>query len=85
MMLALAAEYPEYATSAKACRIVETASADFYGKGYQDVQNRLPKISGTVNELGWTPKVDMETSLRRIFESYRQKVVEARALVDQAE
>jgi nucleoside-diphosphate-sugar epimerase len=85
MMLALAAEYPEYATSAKACRIVETASADFYGKGYQDVQNRLPKISGTVNELGWSPKVDMETSLRRIFESYRQKVVEARALVDQAE
>jgi dTDP-D-glucose 4,6-dehydratase len=37
-----------------------------------------------VTELGWQPQVDMETSLRRIFESYRQKVVEARSLLDAA-
>jgi nucleoside-diphosphate-sugar epimerase len=82
MMLAMAAEYPEYAVSARKTRIVETSSGDFYGKGYQDVQNRLPNIAATVAELGWTPKVDMETSLRRIFESYREKVVEARALLE---
>ena len=84
MMLAMAAEFPEYAESAKSCRIVETSSGNFYGKGYQDVQDRKPKISATVDELGWKPVVAMETSLRRIFESYRTKVVEARSLIESA-
>jgi nucleoside-diphosphate-sugar epimerase len=82
MMLKMAADYPEYAEGAQLTRIVETSSGQFYGKGYQDVQNRLPKIEATVTELGWQPQVDMETSLRRIFESYRQKVLEARSLLD---
>ena len=79
-MLAMAAEYPEYASAAAGCRIVETYAGDFYGAGYQDVQDRLPKISGTVADLGWQPTVGMEESLRRIFESYRTKVVDARSL-----
>ena len=79
-MLAMAAEYPEYASAAAGCRIVETSAGDFYGTGYQDVQDRLPKISGTVADLDWEPGIDMEESLRRIFESYRTKVVDARSL-----
>jgi nucleoside-diphosphate-sugar epimerase len=82
MMLAMAAEYPEYASLAADTRIIEVTSEQFYGKGYQDVQNRLPKITGTVDDLGWKPTVDMQTSLRRIFDSYRSKVVEARLLVE---
>ena len=84
MMLAMAAEYPEYASGAANTRIIEVTSGQFYGKGYQDVQNRLPKITGTVDDLGWKPTVDMKTALRRIFDSYRSKVVEARSLVDSA-
>ncbi|HEX7435086.1 MAG TPA: bifunctional UDP-4-keto-pentose/UDP-xylose synthase [Caldimonas sp.] len=84
MMLAMAAEYPEYAGSASRSRIVETSSGEFYGAGYQDVQNRLPNIAATIAELGWRPTVSMETSLRRIFEAYRTKVVEARALIESA-
>ena len=80
MMLALAAEYPEYAESASRCRIVETSSADFYGAGYQDVQDRRPRITATVEELNWHPTVDMVSSLRAIVESYRGVVAEARAL-----
>ena len=82
MMLAMAAEYPEYASGAALTRIVDVSSGEFYGKGYQDVQNRLPKITSTVEELGWKPTVDMKTALRRIFDSYRSKVVEARSLVE---
>jgi dTDP-D-glucose 4,6-dehydratase len=48
------------------------------------VQNRLPKITGTVDDLGWKPTIDMQTSLRRIFDSYRSKVLEARLLVESA-
>lgn len=84
MMLAMAAEYPEYASVAANTCIIDVTSEQFYGKGYQDVQNRLPKITGTVDDLGWKPTINMETSLRRIFDSYRSKVVEARLLVESA-
>ena len=84
MMLAMASDFPEYAESASRCRIVETPAVDFYGRGYQDVRNRLPKIDATMAELQWRPKVDMSTALRRIFDSYRGHVVEARALLEAA-
>jgi hypothetical protein len=33
-----------------------------------------------MQELGWAPQVDMATALRRIFDSYRASIEEARAL-----
>ncbi|MFS8981693.1 bifunctional UDP-4-keto-pentose/UDP-xylose synthase, partial [Cupriavidus necator] len=51
MMLTMAADYPEYADEARKTQIVETSSGDFYGKGYQDVQHRVPKIDNTIEEL----------------------------------
>jgi nucleoside-diphosphate-sugar epimerase len=83
-MLAMAADYPEYAGAAAGSRIVETSAQNFYGTGYQDVQDRLPKITGTVDDLGWKPVVGMDQSLRAIFESYREKVAEARSLTTES-
>ena len=82
MMLAMAADYPEYAEMAARTRIVETSSGSFYGNGYQDVQNRRPRVTETMQLLDWAPQVDMQTALRRIFESYRQAVSQARELLD---
>jgi nucleoside-diphosphate-sugar epimerase len=82
MMLDLAKTYPEYRDNAARVRIEEVSSHDYYGKGYQDVQNRVPKIDDTMRELGWAPKVDMATALARIFDSYRASIEEARALDD---
>ena len=82
MMLTLAAEFPEYAPAAKHVQLVETSSGAYYGAGYQDVQNRVPKIDNTRDELGWTPLATMDQALRKIFEAYRGQVAEARALVD---
>ncbi len=62
--------------------MVETTSDAYYGAGYQDVQNRVPKIENTRRELGWEPKVGMQQALRRIFDAYRGQVAEARGLVD---
>jgi nucleoside-diphosphate-sugar epimerase len=84
MMLRIAADYPEYAEWARRTTLVDTSSGSFYGAGYQDVQTRRPRIDDTMAALGWAPRVAMEASLRRIFEYYRGKVVEARALVDKA-
>jgi len=81
-MLELAAAYPEYADTAKQVKIVETTAGAYYGKGYQDVQNRVPKIDNTVNELGWKPQTTMEDALRHIFDAYRGQVGAAKALMD---
>ncbi len=80
-MLTMALEYPEYATAAARSRLVETSARDFYGSGYQDVEDRLPKIDATMRDLAWEPVVDMTESLRRIFEAYRSKVGEAQSLI----
>ncbi|HEX7328353.1 MAG TPA: bifunctional UDP-4-keto-pentose/UDP-xylose synthase [Casimicrobiaceae bacterium] len=82
MMLALAARYPEYRDSAAQVKIVDVSAGDYYGSGYQDVQNRVPKIDNTCAELGWQPRVTMDEALVRIFEAYRGDVARARALVE---
>lgn len=82
MMLDLALTYGEYRESASKVKLVETSSAAYYGKGYQDVQNRVPKIENTCQELNWAPKVDMSQALRYIFDAYKDHVAEARGLVD---
>jgi len=81
-MLALAKRYPEYAENAAKVTIVQTTAADYYGSGYQDVQNRVPKITNTCADLDWKPTVRMEDALTRIFDAYRGQVAEARRLVD---
>jgi nucleoside-diphosphate-sugar epimerase len=82
MMLDTAAKIPEYATTAKDVKLVETTSGAYYGKGYQDVQNRVPKITNTMEDLGWKPTVSMNDAISKIFEAYRGDVTLARQLVD---
>jgi len=80
MMLDLAAEYPEYAEGAKHVKLVDTSSGAYYGAGYQDVQNRVPKIDNTMEALGWKPEYAMRDALVKIFESYKDKLGEAKNL-----
>ena len=82
MMIDLALEYPEYRDLAKQVKMVEVSAADYYGAGYQDIQNRVPKIDNTRRDLDWEPTVDMQSALRYIFDAYRGSVAEARGLVD---
>ena len=82
MMLELAALYPEYADSAKQVNIIETTSGAYYGEGYQDVKNRVPKITNTKEELKWAPHTSMPDTMKNIFDAYRGQVAQARALMD---
>ena len=81
MMVELALEYPEYRASARKVRIKRTTAERYYGRGYQDMQNRVPKITTTQRDLGWKPRVGMRDALKRIFEAYRTQIAEARHLV----
>jgi nucleoside-diphosphate-sugar epimerase len=82
MMVAMAARYPEYRDSVRRVKLVKTTATKYYGRGYQDVQNRVPKITNTMRDLAWRPKVTMRDALERIFEAYRSQVAEARSLVE---
>ncbi|BDW10763.1 NAD-dependent dehydratase [Polynucleobacter sp. SHI8] len=82
MMMEIANRIPEYQETAKQVVIQETTSTQYYGTGYQDVQNRVPKIENTMQELGWKPSTTMSQALEHIFEAYRYDVVKARRLVD---
>ena len=82
MMLKLALEYPEYRDNARKVRLVKTTAAQYYGKGYQDVQNRVPRIAQTTKDLGWKPRVGMRQALKHIFDAYRTQIQEASELVE---
>jgi nucleoside-diphosphate-sugar epimerase len=69
-MLALAAHYPVFAEGAKKTKIEVVSSDAYYGKGYQDVQHRVPNIDATVRELHWSPKIDLDGALTRVFDAY---------------
>jgi nucleoside-diphosphate-sugar epimerase len=81
MMVELALEIPEYEKAARKVRLKRTTAERYYGRGYQDMQNRVPKIDNTRRDLGWRPRVGMRDALRRIFEAYRTEIAEARRLV----
>ena len=81
MMVELALEIPEYQKAARKVRLKRTTAERYYGRGYQDMQNRVPKIDNTRRDLRWRPRVGMRDALRRIFEAYRTQIAEARRLV----
>ena len=80
-MVELALQYPEYRDAAKKVRIVKTTADRYYGRGYQDEQNRVPKIDNTMRDLKWRPRVAMRDALKRIYDAYRTDVAEAKHLV----
>jgi hypothetical protein len=63
-------------------KLLNVSAADYYGKGYQDVKSRVPKIDNTCHDLKWQPKVTMRAALKHIFDAYRTEVPEARRLMD---
>jgi nucleoside-diphosphate-sugar epimerase len=85
LMLSMALKIPEYREQARKVNIVEVGSVEYYGEGYQDIQNRVPYIENTSRELDWQPRVDLESALDSIFETYRTEVASAVALLDSGE
>jgi nucleoside-diphosphate-sugar epimerase len=62
--------HPSHALSSPAPDIVETSSGTFYGKGYQDIGRRVPSIRKAREVLGWEPRVDVDTALRKTVGYY---------------
>lgn len=50
--------------------IIEIESRSFYGKGYEDVQHRKPKIQNAKKFLDWEPHIQMEQSIEETLDFF---------------
>lgn len=69
MLLDTARLHPELSEKAQKVSLVDKSSGDHYGKGYQDVQSRVPCILEARTHLGWEPKLTLTDGLRRTLEA----------------
>ncbi|MFZ2315142.1 MAG: bifunctional UDP-4-keto-pentose/UDP-xylose synthase [Gammaproteobacteria bacterium] len=63
-------DYPKYADNAKKAQLVDIDAKTYYGAGYQDVALRVPAIAQAKEHLGWEPKVDFATGLKKTLDFY---------------
>jgi nucleoside-diphosphate-sugar epimerase len=76
----IAQEFPVLRENAKATQIIDVTATEYYGKYYQDIQVRVPAIEAARRDLGWAPKTDMDTAIRRTIDYYvKQENFGARA------
>jgi UDP-apiose/xylose synthase len=50
--------------------IVDVSSGQFYGKGYDDSDRRVPDISKAKKLLGWSPFIGLDEALTRTIRAY---------------
>lgn len=74
MMLSLAKDYPVLAEGLSKVTVLDTSANAYYGAGYQDVKNRVPKITNTCEELNWQPSVPMMEALRHVFDDHARSL-----------
>ncbi len=52
-------------------------SGSFYGKGYQDVQRRTPKIANAKKYLGWVPVIPLEKSIDDTLDFFLNEAIQS--------
>ena len=82
-MIAIGKKHPAYAKRAQNVKIREVSSLEFYGKGYEDVQSRVPWIENTETDLVWSAKAGMNDILNSVFDAYAAEVTAAAGLLDE--
>lgn len=73
LLLELIQVYPNYENYVEKVQLQTIGSDDYYGKGYQDVERRLPSIKRAKEKLHWEPSIDIKTSLQTILNFYLLK------------
>jgi nucleoside-diphosphate-sugar epimerase len=57
-------DYPEYRKNAEKAKLVVVPSAKYFGRYYQDIQNRVPAVGRIQKSLGWKPRVNLKTAIK---------------------
>jgi UDP-4-amino-4-deoxy-L-arabinose formyltransferase/UDP-glucuronic acid dehydrogenase (UDP-4-keto-hexauronic acid decarboxylating) len=50
-------------------------SGAFYGKGYQDVQHRVPSIKNAKKLIDWEPKITLKESIKTTLNFFLDEAV----------
>ncbi len=79
-MLASARSREGFKANAMKTQLVEQKAEQYYGKGFQDVQNRVPWIDNTRAELDWTPKYTLKQAIDLTLNFYEKQAASAQAL-----
>lgn len=66
-----------YKANAEKTQLVDLSADSYYGQGFQDMQNRVPWIKNTQEELSWEPLYSLKDSLNTLFEYYEKEVQRA--------
>ena len=61
-------QYPDYREHAEQAQVVKVSSQEYFGKYYQDIHTRVPSVKAAKEALGWEPKVDLQTAIRRTLD-----------------
>lgn len=56
---------------------IEVESAAFYGKGYQDMQRRVPSIKNAKRYIDWEPGISFEASISKTLDFFLQQAVDS--------
>jgi nucleoside-diphosphate-sugar epimerase len=67
-LISLIKTYPKYAPLANRVKLVTVRSRQYYGEGYQDILTRVPSIRNAKKYLGWRPKTNLPTALRKTLD-----------------
>jgi len=64
-------EFPPFAG------FIVVESGSFYGKGYQDVQHRVPSIRNAKKLLNWEPKIALEQSIETTLDFFLREAIKS--------
>ncbi len=79
-LLAAARSRAGFKANAMKTQLVEQKAEQYYGKGFQDVQNRVPWIDNTRSELEWSPKFTLKQAIDLTLNFYEQQGASAQQL-----
>jgi nucleoside-diphosphate-sugar epimerase len=69
-MVKIAQEFPSLRANAQATEIQEVSAEKYYGKYYQDIDDRVPAVEAAKRDLGWEPTTDLDTAIRSTINYY---------------
>lgn len=67
-----AKKFPRFREAAEATELEIIPSSQYYGKSYDDMQNRKPSVRKIESRLGWKPKTGMRELLHRTIAWYAE-------------